>query len=67
MILFFFFFFTWSSLSQKAAKYDVELANEAFAWINEMFEYAGGEPVLPGSPSAEQVVEALKDGLILCK
>ena len=55
-------------MSQKAAKYDVEYANEAFAWINEVFEDGAGEQgVLPGNPSQEQVVEVLKDGIILCK
>ena len=46
---------------QKAAKYDVNLAAEAVAWIEEIT----GEPV--DGPGSDEVCEALKDGVKLCK
>ena len=46
---------------QKAAKYDYDLAAEAVAWIEEIT----GEAI--GGPSPDEVHDALKDGVTLCK
>ena len=47
--------------TQKAAKYDDNLAAEAVAWIEEIT----GEAIDGSSPDSIQ--ESLKDGVILCK
>lgn len=50
------------SLLQKDAKFDHNLAQDAFLWIEEIL----GEPVKVPE-SQEDVRESLKDGVMLCK
>ena len=50
--------------TQKAAKYDPEVAKKVFEWI---VSITGEEGIRPADFNQPAVHEALKDGVTLCK